>query len=1011
MGSAQNEAGSRYLRMLFNVGTAGSLTDGQLLERFTAQGGETAEAAFATLVERHGPMVHRVCRSVLRDAEEAHDAFQATFLVLVRRSRSLWVRDSLGPWLHQVAYRIALCARSAAGRRRRHERRAAELAGRQVNEENRDDLRDVLHDEVNRLPWGCRSAVVLCYFDGLSPEQAAQQLGCPVGTVQSRLARGRERLRTRLTRRGLAPAVAALGASASVNAAELSPPAALVEETIRAALAGGGARAIASEPVIKLTEGMVRSMFLFKLRTVAAIIIIAVAGVAVGARAMFWGAPEPRPLRNLDEIRAELGARSEGDASPPRVQAETGRPPQDLKWNDVKPEERLQIVERLADQSKGNYEKIKTWKGTYSYILRQHLDAGFVGQLLAGAQRPAGKAAPVGEAKALIQEFDAAQTFAIDVKANAIYRDVETARMRFFETGIDKEVTVPNVGPNDHRWIVTPEAYFVFRPKERATSSFLPDHPEAKQKRRVERFPVREAPMREGGELDPRDFFNLGPGSSFWTGMELYAKAYRGELGPQQKDAVERRLNISAAEGPGGRWYRDQMAFDNPGGPMLWMTTLWSPQAGYNPVSTSMALEKPDGKIQSKIEWQWKLYDGVYVPSTIDESLFQAPGGGLSRERRATLKECTLNGPLGDHQFDERGMGLADGDIILNHLERVAYIFKDGEPKKLANFGEGSILRPARTKAPAPAAVPVGGATGAGAKPPAARLAGRIFTTASLETNDAGMPVISVVGVDPNSGEVAKVVNNLSGRLRVSPDGQKLAYVSGDFSPGAPPQERLRQSLWIRATSGDTSPTRVIPLDGANGGELPIWSTDGKQIIYSVSTHDDAKKQWVFETFRINADGTGREPLKIPSQDGVQDWSSDGAWVVTTSSRNAKIGWQLYVMHLDGTAERQVTEGGNPYYVRFSPEGRRLLYTDGPAEQRRGIWVVDLDGKNRRKILATGKGTASACWSPDGKQMAVAISGSGPDERARLEVVDLEGKRRTLLSMPGSEIAEMPDWR
>ena len=85
MGNGQNEAGSRYLRMLFNVGTAGSLTDGQLLERFTAQGGETAEAAFATLVERHGPMVHRVCRSVLRDAEEAHDAFQATFLVLVRR--------------------------------------------------------------------------------------------------------------------------------------------------------------------------------------------------------------------------------------------------------------------------------------------------------------------------------------------------------------------------------------------------------------------------------------------------------------------------------------------------------------------------------------------------------------------------------------------------------------------------------------------------------------------------------------------------------------------------------------------------------------------------------------------------------------------------------------------------------------------------------------------------------------------------------------------------------------
>ena len=113
MGKGQHDAGSRYVRMLFNAGTVGGLTDRQLVERFTAQGGETAELAFATLVERHGPMVFGVCRSVLRDTHEAHDAFQATFLVLVRRAGSLWVRDSLGPWLHQVAYRVASSARSA----------------------------------------------------------------------------------------------------------------------------------------------------------------------------------------------------------------------------------------------------------------------------------------------------------------------------------------------------------------------------------------------------------------------------------------------------------------------------------------------------------------------------------------------------------------------------------------------------------------------------------------------------------------------------------------------------------------------------------------------------------------------------------------------------------------------------------------------------------------------------------------------------------------------------------
>ena len=117
----QNGAGLRHLQTLCSVGTVGGLTDGQLLERFTARSDEVAELAFAALVERHGPMVLRVCRSVLRDPHDVEDAFQATFLVFVSRAGSLWVRDSLGPWLHQVAHRVAAFSRSSTSRRRRHE--------------------------------------------------------------------------------------------------------------------------------------------------------------------------------------------------------------------------------------------------------------------------------------------------------------------------------------------------------------------------------------------------------------------------------------------------------------------------------------------------------------------------------------------------------------------------------------------------------------------------------------------------------------------------------------------------------------------------------------------------------------------------------------------------------------------------------------------------------------------------------------------------------------------------
>src|SRR5271166_2848084 len=109
---------SKYLSTLFDVGVCSGLTDSQLLERFATHRGEAAELAFAALIDRHGPMVFRVCRSILRDDHEAMDAFQATFLILVRKRGSLWVRSSLGPWLHRVACRAAGRARADAARRR-----------------------------------------------------------------------------------------------------------------------------------------------------------------------------------------------------------------------------------------------------------------------------------------------------------------------------------------------------------------------------------------------------------------------------------------------------------------------------------------------------------------------------------------------------------------------------------------------------------------------------------------------------------------------------------------------------------------------------------------------------------------------------------------------------------------------------------------------------------------------------------------------------------------------------
>jgi RNA polymerase sigma factor (sigma-70 family) len=269
------------VRTVFGVGTTGELTDGQLLERFATRDDEAAELAFAALVERHGPMVLRTCRTVLRDLHGAEDAFQATFLVLVKKRRGLWVRDSLGPWLHQVACRVSARARSEAARRRKVEAQAAELLPRSASETPPDDLGRVLHEELERLPEPFRAAVVLCCLEGLTLHEAARRLGWPLGTVQSRLARGRQRLRDCLARRGFAPTFGAVGLALAGERAQAAVPPALAEATAQVAVRGaaGGVLPLAAG---SLMEGVLTAMTLSRLKLIVAGILVVTAGVGSG---------------------------------------------------------------------------------------------------------------------------------------------------------------------------------------------------------------------------------------------------------------------------------------------------------------------------------------------------------------------------------------------------------------------------------------------------------------------------------------------------------------------------------------------------------------------------------------------------------------------------------------------------------------------------------------------------------------------------------------------------------
>jgi zinc protease len=287
------------VRRLYRAGAVGALGEAQLLDRFLARGDE---AAFEAILRRHGPMVLGVCRRILDDPHDVDDAFQATFLVLIKKARSIRDREVLGPWLYGVARRVAVRARVGARRRRAREQNGAE--GVDVGADDRrddrmeaDEVRSLLDDELGRLPARYRAPLILCDLGGQTHEQAAAQLRCPVGTVKSRLSRGRERLRDRLVRRGLAPSA---GLLASTIAASRAPamPVELMDRTIAAARAIGAGRAIGaaaiSAEVAALTKGVIRSMTLSQPK-VFAVAALAIVLTAAGARALLARSPQQAP--------------------------------------------------------------------------------------------------------------------------------------------------------------------------------------------------------------------------------------------------------------------------------------------------------------------------------------------------------------------------------------------------------------------------------------------------------------------------------------------------------------------------------------------------------------------------------------------------------------------------------------------------------------------------------------------------------------------------------------------
>jgi RNA polymerase sigma factor (sigma-70 family) len=303
----------QHLRRAGGLPDRESLTDGQLLEHFVRH---REEGAFTALVRWHGPMVWGVCLRVLRDHHHAEDAFQATFLVLVRRAASIWPREAVGNWLYGVAYQTALKARATAARRQARERQVTVMP--EPEAPDRDlwhDLRPLLDRELSRLPAKYRIPLVLCDLEGRPRKEVARQLGWPEGTLSGRLARARQALARRLTQRGVTVTGTTLATVLAKDAASASVPLAVVSSTIQTAILDATGQAVTAgaipASVAALMKGVLKDMLLTKL-TISAVVLVAMGLLVLGGG-----------LLTLPTAEGQYVIPSNGEAAPPKQTAAT----------------------------------------------------------------------------------------------------------------------------------------------------------------------------------------------------------------------------------------------------------------------------------------------------------------------------------------------------------------------------------------------------------------------------------------------------------------------------------------------------------------------------------------------------------------------------------------------------------------------------------------------------------------------------------------------------------------
>ncbi len=251
---------------------------------------------------------------------------------------------------------------------------------------------------------------------------------------------------------------------------------------------------------------------------------------------------------------------------------------------------------------------------------------------------------------------------------------------------------------------------------------------------------------------------------------------------------------------------------------------------------------------------------------------------------------------------------------------------------------------------------------------------GMIYVYAEWQTANADEMPPGVYAVDPEANTRTKVLSRPDDEIdltsfRVSPDGAKMAYCYSETITNEDDKiDYIRPtSLWVRGLR-DGEVRKVLDVGG-----YPIWSSDGKQLVFRRGNL--RRGGWAFETWRVDSDGLNAMKLPIPKSEEVHDWSPDGSWLVSVGSRLGEEGYQLYVMHPDGTGRRRLTESGLNVEPRFSPDSRRIAFIGCEEGKKRNLDVITLDGRDRRRVYEESDDNYvdGVCWSRDGTQLAAVV--------------------------------------